>query len=164
MPNALTITVENEESRLELVLAPAKDRILDAAVLIQQGALALTFSSYCFGYDLAEFANELEVFHRRYEGVARFVNQAGDMELEFSVVHPGRGIIGVIAKLEHMATWPRDSAPTQEKFEQRKLEFQGFTIEQSFLPSLVTRIREFIDETGVSTIHPMIDGTRPRNP
>src|SRR6185436_7310330 len=93
MPNALKITFENEESRLELLLKPAKEvtptkeGILDAVAHIHQGALALTFSSYCFGYDLAEFARELEAFHLRYEGVVHFINQTGDIELEFLVVH-----------------------------------------------------------------------------
>jgi hypothetical protein len=159
MSDAFTLTFKNEENRLELQFTPGEGRTLDTVVHVHQGTLDLTFSSYCFGYDLAEFARELESFHARYEGVARLINQIGDIQIELSLVHPARGIVGVVATLEHWVAWPADYAPVRQQAERRALVFQGFTIEQSYLPSLVTQIRQFLDETGVSTIHPMIHET-----
>jgi len=156
MPDTLILTFKNEESRLECRFTPGEGRTFDAVLRVQQGALDLTFSSYCFGYDLAEFAREMESFHARYEGTARFINQTADVELALSLVHPGRGIVGVVAKLEHWISWPADYAPVRQQAERRSLVLEGFTIEQSYLPSLVTQIRQFLVETGVSTIHPMI--------
>lgn len=159
MSDLLTLTFKNEMSRLEFQFTPGEGRTFDSVLRIHQGTLDLTFSSHCFGYDLSEFARELESFHSRYEGVARFINQTGDVELEFSVAHPGRGIIGIVATLESWVAWPADYAPVRQQAERHSLVFRGFTIEQSYLPSLVTQIRQFLAETGVSTIHPMIHET-----
>ncbi|MEY2407714.1 MAG: hypothetical protein QOF48_384 [Verrucomicrobiota bacterium] len=159
MSDTLTVTFANEESRLELLFTPDEERTFDLVARIHQRTVELTFSSYCCGYDLAEFTRELESFHARYEGAARFINQTGDIQIELSLVHPGRGIIGVVATLEHWVPWPADYAPVRQQAERRSLVFQGFTMEQSYLPSLVTQIREFIAETGISTIHPMIHET-----
>jgi len=159
MSYTLTLTFDNEESRLELRLTPREGRTFETIVRVHQGTLDLTFSSYCFGYDLAEFARELGSFHARYEGVARLINQTGDIQIELSLIHPARGIVGVVATLEHLVARPADYAPVRQQAERRVLVFQGFTIEQSYLPSLVTQIREFLAKTGVSTIHPMIHET-----
>ena len=159
MPDSLTLTFKNEESRLELQFTPSEGGALTTVVCVRQGKLNLAFASYSFGYDLAEFACELESLHARYEGIARLINQAGDIEIEFSLVHPARGIVGVLAKLEHCVSWPADYAPVHQQLEGRALLFQGFTTEQSYLPSLVTQIREFLAATRVSTIHPMLHET-----
>jgi hypothetical protein len=155
MPDMLTVAFKNEESRLELQFTTGEGRTLEMAVRVHQGALNLAFSSYCFGYDLAEFVRELVSFHTRYEGTARFVNQTGDIQIELSLAHPGRGIIGVVAMLEHWVAWPADYAPVRQGAERRSLVFQGFTMEQSYLPSLVAQMRQFLAETGVSTAHPI---------
>jgi hypothetical protein len=75
------------------------------------------------------------------------------------LVHPGRRIIGIVATVEHWFAWPGDYAPVKQQAERCPMTFEGFTIEQSYLPSLAARIRQFLVETDVSTIHPMIDGT-----
>jgi hypothetical protein len=159
MPDTLTVTFKNEESRLELQFKSSEGRTFDTIVRVSQGKLALMFSSYSFGYDLAEFARELESFHARYEGVARLINQTGDIQVELSLLNPSRGTVGVVAKLEHYFPWPADYAPACQQARGGALVFQGFTIDQSYLPSLVAQIREFLAETGVSTVHPMIHGS-----
>lgn len=159
MSDKLTVTFKNEENRLELQFTPNEGRTFDTVVCIRQGKLNLMFSSCSFGYDLAEFARELESFHARYEGVARLINQTGDIQVELSLVNPSRGIGGVVATLEHYVPWPADYAPVSQQTAGSALVFQGFTIEQSYLPSLVIQIREFLAETGVSTIHPMLNET-----
>lgn len=159
MPDALTITFKNEENRLELQFTPSEGRTFDTVVCVRQAKLNLMFSSYSYGYDLAEFARELESFHARYEGVARLINQTGDIQVELSLVNPSRGIVGVVATLEHYVPWPADYEPVRQQAEIRALVFRGFTIEQSYLPSLIAQIREFLAETGVSAIHPMLHDT-----
>src|SRR4051812_29563145 len=88
-------------------------------------------------------ARRLESLHARYEGVARFSNQNSEIQIELSLAHPGRGIIGIVATVEQWVGWPADYAPVRQQAERRSLVFQGFTIEQSYLPSLVTEIRQF---------------------
>ena len=161
MPDALTIAFKNEESSLEVRFTPGEGRTFDGLLRIHQRALDLSFLFSCFGYDLAEFARELESFHSRYEGSARFRDQSGEVDLEFALVHPVRGTIGITATLGHWVAWPADWKPVRQQADNRSLIFQGFTIEQSYLPSLVTQVRQFLAETGVSTVHPMIHEERP---
>lgn len=156
MQDALTVTFGNEANSLELQFTSSEERVCDTVVRIRQGAFDLGYSSHCFGYDLAEFARELELLHATYEGVARFINQVGSIEVELAIAHPARGVVGVTAKLEHWVSWPADYAPFCQQAEQSPLEFRGFTIEQSYLPSVISQIREFLAQSGVSTIHPMI--------
>jgi len=99
MPDALKLAFKNEESSLELRFTPGEGRTFDGVLRIHQGALDLSFLFSCFGYDLAEFARELETFHSRYEGVAGFSDQSGEVGLEFALIHPARGIIGITATL-----------------------------------------------------------------
>src|SRR2546430_2136921 len=44
------------------------------------GPLELAARTLCYGYDLAEFAREIEQLHTLYESTARFVNQVGSFE------------------------------------------------------------------------------------
>jgi hypothetical protein len=157
MPETLTVRFENDQSGLELTFTPSGIRTCDAVARIRQGGLDLRFSFYCFGFDLAEFAREMESLHVRYEGLARFVNQwnpEGSLQLELSLVHPGRGVIGVVVTLEQWIAWPSDWAPVRQQAERRALVFHGFTVEQSYLPSLISRVRQFLADTGISTARP----------
>lgn len=156
MPESLNIKFENESSGLELQFTPGEGRTFDSVVRIHQGPLELCFEFCCFGYDLAEFATDLLAFHTRYDGTARLDTQHGDAELEFSLIHPARGVVGITATLHQWITWPADCPSAMQEAKQRSLVFTGFTIEQSYLPTLVGQIREFLSESGISTTHPMI--------
>lgn len=85
MPDAFKISFRNEVSCLELEFTPGEGRTLDAILRVHQQALALSFAFSCFGYDLAEFARGMESLHARYDSEARFIDQAGDVELSFSM-------------------------------------------------------------------------------
>lgn len=161
MSASLTLSFTNDESGLEMQFTPGDGQTCDAVARIRQGRLDLTFSFLCFGYDLAEFARELELLHARYEGTASFVNQAGNVRLGCSLVHPARGIIGVVVALEHWQAWPADFPPLPQVTELRSMMFHGFTIEQSYVPQVVARIQRFLVATGISTVHPMIADAGP---
>lgn len=156
MSDALTVKFENEQSRLELEFAPGEGRTFDSVARIHQGQLDLSFAFCCFGYDLAEFATDLLGFHSRYDGTARLDTQHGDAEFEFSFVDSGRGVVGITATFHQWIAWPADCPTAMHEAKRRSLVFTGFTIEQSYLPAVVSRIREFLSESGISTIHPMI--------
>lgn len=156
MSNSLIIKFENEKSILELRFTPGEGRTFDSVATIHQGRLDLTLGFCSFGYDLAEFATGLLAFHSRYDGVARFDTQHGNAEFEFSLINPARGVVGISATFHQWIGWPADCPSAIQEAKQRTLVFTGFTIEQSFLPAVVARIREFLAESGISTIHPMI--------
>jgi hypothetical protein len=156
MSETLALKFENSESRLGLQFMRGDGRTMDASERIHQGVLDLSFSFYCFGYDLAEFAKELESFHSRFEGNATFENQTGEVKLDFSLAHPARGIIGIVVTLSQWIAWPADWAPLRQQAEQRSRVFAGFSMEQSNLPSTVAQIRQFLVDSDISTIHPAI--------
>jgi len=159
MSDSLTVKFENEQSRLELEFKPGEGRTFDSIAKIRQGQLDLSFSFCCFGYDLAEFAKELHAFHSRYDGNARLDTQDGNIELEFSLIDSGKGVVGITATLNQWIAWPADCPSKSQEAKRRSLVFTGFTMEQSYLPQEVSRIRDFISESGISTVHPMIHET-----
>ncbi len=159
MSEPLTIKFENKKSRLELEFTPGEERTFNSVARIHQGQLDLSFSFCCFGYDLAEFATDLLAFHSRYDGTARLDTQYGDAELEFSFVDSVRGVVGITATFSQWIAWSTDCPTVMHEPKKRSLVFTGFTIEQSYLRAVVSRIREFLSESGISTIHPMIHET-----
>ena len=156
MSDSLAIKFENEMSRLELQFTPGEGRTFNSVARIHQGHLDLSFTFCCFGYDLAEFATDLLAFHSRYDGSARFDTQDGYVKLDFSFIHPARGVVGITATFYQWIAWPADCPTAMQEAERCTLVFTGFTIEQSYLPALVGQIREFLSLAGISTAHPMI--------
>lgn len=106
------------------------------------GPLELSARTLCYGYDLAEFARGLEQLHTRYEGSAEFVNQVGSFELSLTLTDKAHGILAVVARYEHDTDC------------MSPLEFRCFQLEQSFLSGLLSDVRRFLAESGVSTTHP----------
>jgi hypothetical protein len=159
MSDSLTIKFENEQSRLELDFKPGEGRTFDSVAKIRQGQLDLSFSFCCFGYDLAEFAKDLHAFHSRYDGNARLDTQHGDAELEFSMIDSGKGVVGITATFHQCIAWPASCPSKMQEANRRSLVFSGFTVEQSYLPDIVSRIREFLSESDISTVHPMTHET-----
>jgi hypothetical protein len=165
MAESLTLTFGEAETYLELYFTPTKSPelipprvrdLISASLRLQQGALDLTFSFACHGYDLAEFAKQLESLHARYDGTAQF-GSGLEIQLEFILVNRARGIIEIEARLEHHVIYPRDYVARQHhQAKVRELIFRGFTIEQSYLPQIIAQIREFIVEEGISTRDPII--------
>ena len=77
-------------------------RVQIGTLHVCKGPLLISSSTMCYGYDLAEFARELEELHARYEGKASFINQLGDLELHLELVDRGRGAVAVEVCYEHI--------------------------------------------------------------
>ena len=106
------------------------------------GPLEFTARTLCYGYDLAEFARELEQLHTRYDGSAKFLNHVESFELSLTLADKGHGILAVIARYEHDTDC------------MSPVELRCFRLEQSYLSGLLSDIRRFLAESGVSTTHP----------
>jgi len=154
MPDTLTlhfpaVSRYPQSSGLEVSFTPISADELSVSIsatiytsLNSAGPLELNTRTPCYGYDLAEFARELEQFHARYDGGARFLNQLGSFELRLTLADKARGILDVAARYEH------DTECISP------VELQCFRLEQSYLPGLLSDIRRFLAESGISTTHP----------
>ena len=154
MPETLTLTFPAidryaQSSGLEVSFTPISDDELCISISAtiytfrnSAGPLELNSRSRCYGYDLAEFARELEELHARYEGSAKFINQVGSFELRLTLADRARGILAVIARYEHDTDC------------MSPVELRCFRLEQSYLSGLLSNIRRFLAESGISTIHP----------
>ena len=138
-----------QESRLEVSFSRVSSDELSLSISAvvftfrnTQGPLELVARTLCYGYDLAEFARELERLRTRYDGSAEFVNQVGSFELRLTVADKAHGILAVVGRYEHDTDC------------MSPVELRCFQLEQSYLPSLISDIRRFLTESGVSTTHP----------
>lgn len=153
MPDSLTLNFPAidryaQSSGLEVSFTPiSADELsvsISATIYLRnsQDPLELNTRTLCYGYDLAEFARELEQFHARYDDNARFINQVGTFELRLTLDDKSRGILEVVARYEHDTDC------------MSPVELRCFRFEQSYLPGLLSDIRRFLAESGVSTTHP----------
>jgi hypothetical protein len=116
-----------------------------------------TFSALCFGCDIAQFCDALEKCHKTLNGRAEFVNQEGSVRFVVSVTDSGRGQFAVGGEIQ----LPGNDAPTAGVLPLPgiRFTFDGLVLEQSYIPAIVSRLRIFLSEQGVSTLHPMLAGS-----
>lgn len=154
MSDALTLKFLAPEriapsSRLELMFRRISEDELSVDIRAKirtfrgsAGPLEFSVQTLCYGYDLAEFARELEQLHARYDGTAKFVDQVESFELRFTLTDKARGILSILARYEHDIEL---LAP---------IELRCFELEQSYIPGLLWDIRHFLADSGTSIAHP----------
>ncbi len=129
---------------------PAYEGLVRGFVVANDGALRVEYGFLCFGWDLTNFAEDIRRFHAAYDGKAMFVNAEGSVELTLVVRDRGRGLIAVSVRMERHGASFRTVPPARAW-----IELDRFEIEQSYLPGMVERIRDFLACTGISTdLHP----------
>lgn len=156
MGDQLALDFDNGHSRLTVAFSPDDHGTLESLVGIEQWPLKLTSRFWSCGYDLAEFARDLEALHAQYDGTARFRNLEESCSLECSILYPACGVVAITVAIEHTTRWPDDLPNGKTERRPKLLCFDGFTTNQSYLPGLVGEIRTTLDEWGISTTHPLL--------
>ena len=110
--------------------------------------LDISFSTMCYGYDLAAFAESLRNVHHRYDGSAQFCNTLEDLEVVLSLRDKGRGTVSVSMTYKH---------PGTDAFSPTEIKAGDFWVNQSLLRKIASDIQAYLNETGISTKHPMMD-------
>lgn len=129
--------------------------LMDVTAKLKTDTAEVTTGLRCFGYDIAEFAQRLEMLHKRLEGSATFDNQVGEIRVEITCVDSRRGrlAVGVTFELLHFG---RNAAVAGVLDKAGgNVSFDGLVLEQSYLPSIIQQLLAFLRDSGVSTSHPM---------
>jgi hypothetical protein len=130
--------------------------LISGAVALTVGGTAST-SFLCFGYDVSEFASQLERLHRDLKGMAEFINQESTVRIAISVADPRRGRLAVGGEIEFPYFPATDNVLVGMLSRPgARLTFDGLACEQSFLPGFVHDIRQFLRSSRVSLEHPML--------
>ena len=153
-------------TQLDLVLAWQDDSFAEPAVELScstakkfgdsqpsngilEGDLRVTLTTatidrwfYCFGYDLSEFAEQLERFHRELAGQAEFTNQEGSVRVLLSMANRGKGRIAVGGEVELLHETGHGDEPLSGLFKWPggRFVFDGLVIDQSFVPALLQEL------------------------
>jgi hypothetical protein len=138
-------------ARFELPYDARSNDLVGGELTLAQGPVRLSFGFVCYGWDLEDFANRLEALHETLDGDATFINQEGSVEIALHVADRGLGLISVSVRLE-----PHVVCAVTEDRDSRTLEFDGFAIDQSYLPGLAAQIRRFLTDNCICTRHPMM--------
>ena len=127
------------------------EELIAGRACLLRGPIELSYDFVCVGYDLKEFANRLARLHANLDGIASFIPEDGCIEVLLQVVDRGIGLIGVTLSIEEHVT----SVIDEELIHQR-IKFDGFGIDQSYLPGLGAQLRTFLSDNAISTRHPML--------
>ena len=117
------------------------------------GEVSVTLPESFTGWDLYEFAKQLQLFHGTLQGSIEFQNWSLSMSIVFTVVNPARGTIKIGVTIEpHFSEFSH---------EDRGVAFSvdGLVMDQSWLPDLVRQIHAVIRDTGVVVRDPWSEHT-----
>lgn len=132
---------------------PSKEesnQLVNGGVTLARGPLELSYRFTCYGSDLQEFADRLMSLHRSLTGEAAFISQDGSVEVVLRMANVGAGMMDVSVRLEEGSV----SAVDESQIDDNVLTFDGFAIDQSYLPGLAAEVRAFLAENRISVKHP----------
>jgi hypothetical protein len=153
---------DRRAAKIEIDLgAMQRDYVGDAAfcsnVRLQAAEQSFEWQGMLYGHSLKHFANELERMHASLNGSARLDDWDCEKLLCLTVIHRGRGQIAIGGRFEAATFWTHIAS--EDRFVQSTpvrgrsgivTSFEGFVLDQSFVPPIVSAIRRFLgdDPTG----------------
>jgi hypothetical protein len=116
-------------------------------------AVPISFS----GYSILQFVNELELLRGLLVGSARLWAYYPPAAICVSASDTKRGHIVIGGCLDHRPSWPGalcEDGESDRNSGALCVRFDGFAIDQSYIPYMVSAMRALLATTGVSTSNP----------
>lgn len=154
-----------QSAKIEILLRRARDLYLDLIVIVQVGpgepsdlcnraSVAVPVS----GYDVANFVSQLKSLHTSLHGSARLLAEGANVLcLTSSNPRTGQVVIGGL-----LQEWPSYLHAQSSIYDKRtdsgafSVRFDGFEVDQSYIPDIAHAFSNLLVTTGVGTENPYL--------